>query len=130
MEIFRKNPKLSKSNSYQVLSEICMLTRFIVGADDAGLSTPGPTTLVLQDLSRIQKDLVEMLHDWQEWINDSRYNAFPGPCDSWPIPSAYQVMALARHAGIPTRLLDWSTSPHIAAYFACEKAAKKQPGTT
>lgn len=88
----------------QALAEFRAVQEFVVAADNSGLDVASGGRIMLKHQDP------QVVFDDPDWEHN------------WPQPEILETVALAQHHGVPTRLLDFTQDPLIAAYFAASDA--------
>lgn len=84
-----------------VTNEVLLISSFVKNCDRIGIRVPG-------DSQHLRSEHLDIGKQDKFLINPSL----------WPNPELLDVMAMAQHHGVPTRLLDWTRLAYTALYFA------------
>ncbi|WP_210082128.1 FRG domain-containing protein [Pantoea endophytica] len=93
--------RLSPTADDIVASELLTLSSFVDACDRIGIRIPS-------DSQKFRKEVLELSFQDKYLINPSY----------WPNPEILDLMAMAQHHSVPTRLLDWTRLAYTAFYFA------------
>lgn len=98
--------EFNDTSAGQVIFEYEVLKRFLRGCDQSGLALPGYNAKIKSELS-----------------DSYYYDNYFETGEPWPPEHLYEILAVAQHYDVPTRLLDWTERSFVACYFAASSAS-------
>ncbi|SFX90472.1 FRG domain-containing protein [Pantoea ananatis] len=90
-----------------IKDEILSIAQFAIYCDRVGIKIPGDS---------------ESFRQQYIGINSSHAHLFIDHPQTWPPRVVFDLLAMAQHHGVATRLLDWSTLAYTACYFAASSS--------